>query len=71
MVHTQHDERERRSKYINVVIQTFVTMRHIYISAATFVDNNVRDAFPEAGILRVAIEVVQLLVFYAITVGRR
>ena len=46
-------------------------MWHIVISAATRVDNEVSDAFPIAGCLRVTTEVAQLLVFHTVTVWGR
>ena len=46
-------------------------MWHTVLSAAARVDNEVSDAFPVAGCLRVTTEVGQLLVFHTVTVWWR
>ena len=55
----------------NEILTCIGEVWHIIISATTLVDNEVSDAFPVAGRLRVTTEVAQLLVFHTVTVWWR
>ena len=58
-------------KQYNELLTCIGEMWHIVISAAALFDNEVSDAFPVAGRLRVTTEVAQLLVFLTVTVWWR
>ena len=53
------------------VFVTFVDRRHIVVSTATGVDDEISEAFPVAGRLRVTIEVAQLSFCHTIAVWGR
>ena len=60
-----------RRKKEKIALLTCIKARHVEISAATSRDNEVSDAFPVAGCLRVTVEVTQLSMFHTITIWRR
>ena len=60
-----------RRKKGKLALLTCIKGRHVVISAATDRDNEVSEAFPVAGCLRVTVEVTQLSVFLTITIRRR
>ena len=55
----------------NEILTCIGEVWHIIISAATLVNNEVSDAFPVAGRLRVTTEVAQLFVIHTVTVWWR